>query len=99
MKVMRFSMTLLQSLRTSSPAARVARPLLWALASLLAAAGVTLGQGVILAQQPPASPDGSGPQGVANPANNSGAQREGLMLFENKIRPALVEHCYACHSV
>ena len=65
----------------------------------MTAAGVTLGQGVTLAQQPPASPDGSGPQGVANPANNSGAQREGLMLFENKIRPALVEHCYACHSV
>jgi hypothetical protein len=26
------------------------------------------------------------------------AQDEGLRLFEQKIRPALVEHCYKCHS-
>lgn len=26
------------------------------------------------------------------------AEPEGLKLFEEKIRPALVKHCYACHS-
>jgi mono/diheme cytochrome c family protein len=105
-KVMRFSMMLLQSPRTMSPALSLVRPLLWATASLMTAAVVTFGQGmafgqrVTLAQHPPANPDGSDPQGVAaTAADNSGAQREGLMLFENKIRPALVEHCYACHSV
>lgn len=27
-----------------------------------------------------------------------GADPQGLALFEKRIRPALVEHCYACHS-
>src|SRR5262245_55418850 len=26
------------------------------------------------------------------------AQSEGVDLFERKIRPVLVEHCYGCHS-
>lgn len=91
---MRFSMMLLQSLRTVSLAARVDRTLLWAFMSLMTTAGVALGQ------QPATNVEGTDPQGVAaKAADKSSADRDGLMLFENKIRPALVEHCYACHSV
>src|SRR5687767_284120 len=31
-------------------------------------------------------------------ASPAAAQSEGLDLFERKIRPVLVEHCYSCHS-
>ena len=26
------------------------------------------------------------------------AEEEGIQFFEQKIRPVLIEHCYACHS-
>ena len=31
-------------------------------------------------------------------ALEAGTDTEGLAFFENKVRPALVEHCYQCHS-
>ena len=36
---------------------------------------------------------------VLNSAASSFAQDEGVMFFEQKIRPVLVQHCYSCHSV
>src|SRR5689334_21852570 len=31
-------------------------------------------------------------------ARAAGTDSPGLNLFEKKVRPALVEHCYRCHS-
>ena len=38
---------------------------------------------------------------ICVPVANSSAQEandEGLKFFEQKIRPALTQHCYSCHS-
>src|SRR5262245_8395334 len=35
--------------------------------------------------------------GLASPATPDD-EAEGIALFQNKIRPVLVEHCYECHS-
>ena len=35
---------------------------------------------------------------TASARAESGSQLDGSAFFERKIRPALVEHCYACHS-
>jgi hypothetical protein len=35
---------------------------------------------------------------AAPPAPASGADPDGVALFESKIRPVLVGHCYECHS-
>ena len=32
-------------------------------------------------------------------ANDKNADAAGVEFFENRIRPVLVKHCYACHSV
>lgn len=35
---------------------------------------------------------------IANAANDKEADAAGIAFFEKRIRPVLVEHCYACHS-
>jgi len=35
---------------------------------------------------------------LARPAHAQADDPQGLAFFESKIRPVLVEHCYACHS-
>ena len=36
--------------------------------------------------------------GVARSADADKPDAKGVAFFESKIRPALVEHCYKCHS-